>query len=82
MEKQKIKIYYFRESAFQSFLSDFFSFFFIFLLGYINFNYLGNKWYYDIFNIILFLVIATRTTRTKIFHSIKDFKKHVADIEE
>lgn len=83
-EKTKTQFIYFRESAFQSVVSDIFLFGSIMATCYFNHKFLSGKLGIDILLIALMIFMAANRTsgRTQTFTRIEDLKRFVDTIEK
>ena len=79
------KIYYVRESALQSIISDVVSFGFLILVMTLNFLYRGGHWYVTIFLLILWVLFAAgkASRKMKQFYTRSDLVDHlIKELEE
>ena len=86
MEDNKLKrIYYVRESAIQSIISDCVSFGFLILVMTLNVMYWGGRWYVTVFLLILWVLFAAgkANRRMQQFYTRSDLVDHlIKELEE
>ena len=86
MDKDNQKrIYYVRESALQSIISDTVSFGFLILVMTLNFTNWGGHWYVTVFLLILWVLFATgkASRRMKQFYTRSELVDHlIKELEE
>ncbi len=86
MDKDNLKrIYYVRESALQSIISDIVSFGFLILVMTLNFTHWGGHWYVTLFLLILWVLFAAgkANRRMKQFYTRSDLVDHlIKELEE
>ncbi len=86
MEDSKLKrIYYVRENALQSIISDCVSFGFLVLVMTLNFTHWGGHWYVTIFLLILWVMFAAgkASRRMKQFYTRSELVDHlIKELEE
>lgn len=76
------KYIYFRESLIQSILADTYSFLVLGSLVYVNYSFLGQKWYFDALAIVCFLAKNASFGVRKEFTSLNKMKKYVNSLEK
>ena len=84
-DKNLKRIYYVRESALQSIISDAVSFGFLILVMTLNFLQWGGHWYVTVFLLILWVIFATgkASRRMKQFHTRSELVDHlIKELEE
>lgn len=85
LAKNKNRIYYVRESALQSIISDVVSFGFLILVMTLNVLYWGGRWYVTVFLLVIWVLFATgkASKRMQQFHTRSELVDHlIKELEE
>lgn len=83
MEKQTEEVFiYFRETAWQSFLSDLFSYGFLAGTVWFNYQFIGGSYFMNGILLMMFLLISfsRASKKTKRFTNKEELKKYLKDL--
>ena len=81
-KKQETQFVYFRETAFQSFLSDLFSYGFLCGTVFFNYEFVGGSYFLNGVILILFMLITYSREKGKAtyFNNKEEFKTYLKDL--